>query len=100
MELMNDYPEQSEYLAAAIMMCGQNVGEGRSWKASIGLWGMGKAIGMLSSETLVNGMVKAAKQVDKGLMADLMRAGYYFHQGDQQIEILKNSCPEKGLLKF
>jgi hypothetical protein len=64
------------------MMCGQNVGEGRSWKASLGMWGMQKAIHLLSSETLVKGLAKAAKNVDKPLLADLLRAGYYFHQGD------------------
>lgn len=100
MELMNDYPEQSEYQAAVIMMCGQNVGEGRSWKASLGLWGMGKAINYLSSETLVNGLIKSAKHVDKEVLADMMRAGYYFQQGDQQVEMLKNSAPESGLKKF
>jgi hypothetical protein len=46
------------------------------------MWGMQKAIHLLSSETLVKGLAKAAKNVDKPLLADLLRAGYYFHQGD------------------
>lgn len=100
MELMKEYPRPDEYRAAVLMMCGQNVGDGRSWKASLGLWGLGKAVNLLSAETLVNGLTKAAKQVDRELLADLLRGGYYFHQGNEQIEILKNSSPEIGLARF
>lgn len=82
------------------MMCGQNVGEDRSWKASVGLWGMNKAMRLLSKETLVNQLLKTAKNVDKEVMANMMTAGYYFHQSDEQIQILKESAPEKGIRMF
>jgi hypothetical protein len=46
-------------------MSGQNVGINRSTKASIGLWGMGKVLSMLSAETLVTGLIKSAKNIKK-----------------------------------
>lgn len=49
MELIGRYPSSEDFKAAIVMMCGQNVGEGRTWKASLGLWGMGKAIKYISS---------------------------------------------------
>lgn len=100
MEVIGRYPKKEHFQAAVVMMCGQNVGEGRGLMASIGLWGMGKAIQIISSEKLVNGLIKAAKNVDKAVLANLLRSGYYFQQGAQQIQILKTTNPVPCLQKF
>lgn len=100
MEVIGRYPSTEDFKAAVVMMCGQNVGEGRAWKASLGLWGMGKAIKFISSEKLVNGLVKAATNVEKPVLAELLRSGYYFRQGDRQIEILKTTNPAHNLAKY
>ena len=39
-------------------MCGQNVGAGRSSKASFGLWAMGKAMNLMSKQKIVESLIK------------------------------------------
>lgn len=47
---------------AVVMMCGQNVGFGRSMKASMGLWIMNKAIGWLSQASCANSFLSAGRK--------------------------------------
>lgn len=45
---------------AVVMMSGQNVGQGRSTKASIGLWFIDKSAKWLSQASLANAFLSAA----------------------------------------
>ena len=70
---------------AIVMMCGQNVGEGRSLKASMGVWMIGKSLKWLSQASLANSFISAGKQnkhLDKALIKELLEAGIYFKHGE------------------
>lgn len=47
---------------AVVMMAGQNVGVGRSLKASIGLWFIDKSAKLLSQASLANAFLTAASK--------------------------------------
>lgn len=98
MELLGQYPK--DYSSAVVMMCGQNVGQGRSWKASAGLWLMDVVSKKISADKMVSKMVSMATNVDKAQLITILRAGYYFQHSDKQIEFLKSTNPGTSLPKF
>lgn len=66
------------------MMSGQNVGVGRSIKASLGLWAMNKSLKWLSQATIANSFISTAnsnKYLDPEKVSDLLKGGIYFRHG-------------------
>jgi pimeloyl-ACP methyl ester carboxylesterase len=102
MELLGRHP--TCFSSAVLMMAGQNTGVGRSWKAYLGLVAFKIFIPILSTETLMKFVLKAAKS--NGYMSSEMiqelalRTGMYFKQGPEQVDILANSDPLATLPRF
>jgi pimeloyl-ACP methyl ester carboxylesterase len=102
MELLGRHP--SEFKSAVLMMCGQNTGAGSGIAAKMGLWGFKTFIPMLSSATILNGIVSAAKS-NKHLNTEMifdtsLRPGAFFGQGLAQVKILEQSNPRESLPKY
>lgn len=102
MELIGRSPGLAS--AAIVMMCGQNVGSGRSMLASVGLSAMNLVLPMLSSATMMSGLVsesrKNAQISNDSIMEIVLRPGMFFHQGKAQVAILRSTDPAYQLPKF
>jgi pimeloyl-ACP methyl ester carboxylesterase len=102
MELLGRYPTQ--FKSAVITMCGQDVGVGAGWTARVALSAFNALLPLMSSDTILNGLVKAAR-ANGHLDADMVfetsvRTGSFFHSGKEQVKILTDSNPRKSLPLF
>eukprot|EP01107_Rhizomastix_libera_P011132 TRINITY_DN2850_c0_g2_i1.p1 TRINITY_DN2850_c0_g2~~TRINITY_DN2850_c0_g2_i1.p1 ORF type:complete len:341 (+),score=76.25 TRINITY_DN2850_c0_g2_i1:2-1024(+) len=87
--------ENSELFDGAVICAsGQNVGPGRSFMASFGLFMMG-SVGMVSEKSLVKTMLKQAPQGISQEMIEvtMLRSGYFFECSKEMVEILKTINP-------
>ncbi|KAJ2996185.1 hypothetical protein HDV02_006713, partial [Globomyces sp. JEL0801] len=102
MELLGSHP--SVFSSAAILMAGQGVGAGRGMAASLGLYGMGLVIPLMSAESMLKGMVSQAKgngHISDTLLKEMaLSHGFFFNQAEKHIEILKASNPRISLPKY
>lgn len=102
MELLGRYPTPIK--SAVIMMCGQDVGVGAGWPARSTLWAFNAVLPLLSSDTILSGLVKSARandHLDAAMVFETsVRTGSFFHSGKDQIKILKESDPRKSLPLF
>lgn len=71
MEAIRKYPKRTDFAGAVIGMASQNVGLGRSFKASVGLFMIEKGTQLMSTETMGKYFLKMAKNVDREVLVEL-----------------------------
>ncbi len=102
MEYVGRYPDAIS--AGIVTMCGQNVGEGRGWAAGMGIFAMSSLVSLLSSKTMLSGLIKTAASsgtLNMDLIVDSsLRTGMFFHQGVAMCEILSSSNPSASLSRY
>jgi pimeloyl-ACP methyl ester carboxylesterase len=101
MEFVGKYPDVFD--ACIVAMCGQNVGVGRGWAASMGLYILEYLMRSISSSTALKLMVDEAcknKYIDKEMLIPILRTGMFFKENPSQINILKATNPAESLPKY
>lgn len=85
--------------SAVLMDCGQNVGPGRSLKATIGLHLMSYAASHYSNKKLAKLMLDVTKKspADQWVIESTFAAGWFFDQGKEQVSILRTIAPAKHI---
>lgn len=70
----------------------------------MGLWGFKTFLPLLSSATILGGLISAAKSNghlnEKMVFETSLRAGAFFHQGQAQVKILAESNPRASLPNY
>ena len=110
MELLGQRPDF--FQAAVITMCGQHVGPGASWKATLALRLTHWIAPKMSSASFLVALRKEVKRANSGggdgkphisgdlLLDTFLRPGIFFGQGRGQVAVLQGSRPHDSLPHF
>lgn len=88
--------ECAKYFKGAILMdCGQNVGPGASLKARAGLWFLKAITNNVSNKAMTGVMLGATEKSSAKwkIVESTFGAGFFFFQGDKQVECLQGVAP-------
>ena len=85
--------------SAVLMDCGQNVGPGRSLKASLGLHLLSYVAKHYSNKKLAKMMLDVTKKspADQWIIESTFAAGWFFDYGEDQVSILRSVAPAKHI---
>ena len=85
--------------STVLMDCGQNVGPGRSFKASIGLHLLSYVAKHYSNKKLAKMMLDVTRKspADQWVIESTFAAGWFFEQGEGQVSILRSVAPAKHI---
>ncbi len=101
MECVGRHPDL--FSAAVISQAAQNVGVGRSLKASLGLALLKTLASRLSNKTLLTSMLSefsGLPSADPAAVLQTKRTGLFFQAGAGQVAILEASNPPPSLARF
>jgi len=102
MDILARMPDS--FYGAVIADAGQNTGVGSGMAARVGLFFMDHLVPMMSSKTIVNGLVSSVKKNGHIELNDIdeyiLRAGFFFQHNHSMIHILKTFDGEKCIPKI